>query len=320
MRLRPLIPAIVFGLVASLAGAQEGYKGFVRGDALITVRELKQLIDRRDPQLVIVAVVKKDAFLRGHIPGAHQTWRPDYEMPVNDPFPFTGMLLDRGRFEAFARGLGVSDASKVVLYDHKYDATRLWWAFYLYGKRDCRVLDGGYPAWKRAGVPAADGDSREKPDPGSFSAARADCGWIATMQDAWRARSDADVQLWDNREEDEWTGAKLKDGAFRRGRIPWARPLDWKEFKLKVSDGEKYATAFRTAEEMQAVVREHRIERGKRHVFYCHSGVRTTQIIFSLYLLGWDVNGLVNYDGSWVEWSYYGRTPVAVSATAPAPP
>ena len=36
--------------------------------------------------------------------------------------------------------------SKVVVYDHKYDATRLWWAFF-YGETNVRVLDGGMKAW-----------------------------------------------------------------------------------------------------------------------------------------------------------------------------
>lgn len=49
--------------------------------------------------------------------------------------------------------VGVNPGSKVVLYDHKYDATRLWWAFYYYGKTDVRVLDGGIKAWKDAGYP-----------------------------------------------------------------------------------------------------------------------------------------------------------------------
>ena len=40
-------------------------------------------------------------------------------------------------------------------------------------------------------------------------------------------------------------------------------------------------------------------------IFYCQSGVRTTQLIFVLYLLGWDTTKLQNYDGSWLEWSYH---------------
>ncbi len=49
--------------------------------------------------------------------------------------------------------IGLDPDSKIVVYDYKYDATRLWWAFYSYGKTDVRILDGGIKAWTRAGFP-----------------------------------------------------------------------------------------------------------------------------------------------------------------------
>ena len=38
--------------------------------------------------------------------------------------------------------------------------------------------------------------------------------------------------------------------------------------------------------------------------------MRTTTHIFALYLMGWDLDRLLNYDGSWIEWSYYEQNPV----------
>jgi 3-mercaptopyruvate sulfurtransferase SseA len=40
--------------------------------------------------------------------------------------------------------------------------------------------------------------------------------------------------------------------------------------------------------------------------------VRTTTHIFTLYMLGWDITKLGNYDGSWIEWSYHKDNPVVV--------
>ena len=45
-------------------------------------------------------------------------------------------------------------------------------------------------------------------------------------------------------------------------------------------------------------------ERGVAHVFYCQSGVRTTQLMFGMCLAGWPLEELKNYDGSWIEWSH----------------
>ncbi|HZD54956.1 MAG TPA: hypothetical protein VE080_01755, partial [Candidatus Aquicultoraceae bacterium] len=42
---------------------------------------------------------------------------------------------------------------------------------------------------------------------------------------------------------------------------------------------------------------------GKDQYFYCQSGVRTTQVLFALYLSGWELSKLHNYDSSWIGWS-----------------
>ena len=41
----------------------------------------------------------------------------------------------------------------------------------------------------------------------------------------------------------------------------------------------------------------------KDQYFYCQSGVRSTQALFALYLLGWPLERLHNYDSSWIGWS-----------------
>jgi len=37
--------------------------------------------------------------------------------------------------------------------------------------------------------------------------------------------------------------------------------------------------------------------------FYCQSGVRCTNWVSTLYALGWPMEKLHNYDGSWIAWS-----------------
>jgi thiosulfate/3-mercaptopyruvate sulfurtransferase len=306
---------IVVGLMLSgPAIAGEKYKGFERGDALITPAELKALKDANDPKLVLIGVVKgglTGSFTMGHISGAYGVWRPDYTAKAGDEYPFGGMRMNQEAFQAFARSLGVDDDSKVVIYDEKYDATRLWWMFYMYGKTDVRILDGGYEAWKAADYDTEMGGGVDKgTKEGNFTAKAATPGMVWEMNKIAEAKECETTQLWDTREPDEWSGEKLKKGAFRKGRIPWATFLSWKEFRTKVND--KTPTEFRTAEEIQAVIDKFGIDKEKDQVFYCQSGVRTTTHIFSLYLMGWDMAKLHNYDGSWIEWSYNKDNPVTV--------
>jgi len=291
-------------LAVGIAGAAENYKGFERGHALITAKELKTMVDAKDPNLVILAIAKTTDYRLGHIPGAFQVWRSDYEPAEGVEFPYEGMALDRADFQKFARKFGINQDTKVVIYDHKYDSTRVWWMFYLYGKTDCRVLDGGYQAWKAAGY-EVNHLAPDYPDtPGNFTATTALNGWWVSMTTIWRAKTDKDYQLWDTRGDSEWTGEKLKSGAYAKGRIPWAKHCDWPAFKKPVGD-EKNATEFKTAAEIQKVIDEFGFDKTKQQIFYCQSGVRTTTEIFGLYLMGWNPAQLHNYDGSWIEWSYF---------------
>ncbi len=107
-------------------------------------------------------------------------------------------MLERAEFQAFARKLGINNDTKLVIYDHQYDATRVWWGFMLYGKT-ARVLDGGFQAWKTAGYDT-DTFAPSDPAPGTFTATEAKAGMTALMADVARAEKDTNIQLWDNRE------------------------------------------------------------------------------------------------------------------------
>jgi thiosulfate/3-mercaptopyruvate sulfurtransferase len=202
---------IVVGLMLSgPAIAGEKYKGFERGDALITPAELKALKDANDPKLVLIGVVKgglTGSFTMGHISGAYGVWRPDYTAKAGDEYPFGGMRMNQEAFQAFARSLGVDDDSKVVIYDEKYDATRLWWMFYMYGKTDVRILDGGYEAWKAADYDTEMGGGVDKgTKEGNFTAKAATPGMVWEMNKIAEAKECETTQLWDTREPDEWSG------------------------------------------------------------------------------------------------------------------
>jgi thiosulfate/3-mercaptopyruvate sulfurtransferase len=311
MRLQNRVGSMVaVVLLACPVGAVAGpkYKGFARGEALITVEELKHLLDARDPKLIVLAVVEPASYKMGHIPTSLNVWRPDYEHKVGQPYPFEGMLLDREGFQRFARDLGIDNDSKLVVYDEKYDATSLWWAFHLYGKTDTRVLDGGYPAWNAVFPGPAPAPARGRGEKtGNFVARQRRSGWRAGMEDVRRAEARPRVRVWDTREPEEWSGTEKKGGARRAGRVPWAAFQSWKEYRVEV--GGK-PTGFKSAPEIRQVIERFKMDPRDEQIFYCHSGVRSTTAIFALWLLGWDPDRLYNYEGSWLEWSYHESNPV----------
>src|SRR3989304_7914051 len=107
--------ALLFFLFLPAAGAnagQSGYKGFPRGRALVSVQELKQLLDAGDPSLVIVAAEGSLDYRAGHIPGAYQVDRPDYEAPPETQNGVTGNIIDAAGFTELARRAGLNPGSK----------------------------------------------------------------------------------------------------------------------------------------------------------------------------------------------------------------
>src|SRR6266704_4043578 len=114
-------------LAVNAIAEQTGYKGYPRGKALITVQELKQLIDAKDPRLVVLAAENSIEYRLGHIPDSHQVDRPALEAPPETQNGVTGNLIDAAGFTKLAQRLGINRDSIVVVYDTKYDASRLWW-------------------------------------------------------------------------------------------------------------------------------------------------------------------------------------------------
>jgi thiosulfate/3-mercaptopyruvate sulfurtransferase len=292
--------AVVLLILAATASRAEetGYKGFPRGNALITVQELKRLIDAKTPGLVVLAAENSIEYRLGHIPGSHQVDRSAIEAPPETQNGVTGNIIDAAGFSKLTQSLGINRDFTVVVYDTKYDATRLWWAFTYYGKADVRVLDGGVKAWKGAGypvdllAPAAPARSGNFIAKVSLPSLRVDTPEIIAAQNSSKA------QIWDNRDLKEFTGEELKKGAYRAGRIPGSSHSNWVLFKKKENPAE-----WLTAAELQAELHKLGYDRSREQYFYCQSGVRSTQAIFALYLAGWPLEKLHNYDSSWIGWS-----------------
>jgi len=87
----------------------------------------------------------------------------------------------------------------------------------------------------------------------------------------------------------------------------------WKDFRKNVDDA---PTEFKTVAGIKKVIAEHGIDKIKNRVFHCQSGVQTTTRIFSLYLMGWDLNRLQDLDGTSIEWSYREKNPVDAGASS----
>lgn len=263
-------------------------------DSLIEPIQLWEQM-QHDPNLVLLGMTPPLRHSWRHIQGSRQVWRP--QIGANGG----SRLVDAASFQAWAQGLGLSNSSSVVIWDRRYDATRLWWAFQRYGSVDVRVLDGGLQAWCMGQLPIKRGWSRaSRPtDPSSFRVSASNRFPCADLAEVLSSEMNPDVQLWDCRSASEWSGRTRLRGARKAGRIPWAKHLPWQLFR----NDRRRDRRFRSTDQIQAVIKAYGLNPAKRQLFYCQSGVRTTVPMLALSQIGWDPAALINYDGSWREWS-----------------
>ena len=64
---------------------------------------------------------------------------------------------------------------------------------------------------------------------------------------------------------------------------------------------------FKSRDTLVHIFEKMNLDKEEQIIVYCHSGVRSAHTTFVLsQLLGY--NNVKNYDGSWIEWSYFNRT------------
>ena len=238
-------------------------------------------------------------FHRAHIPGARffdidEVADPDTGLPH--------MVPSAGRFSRLLGGMGVANGDTVVFYDQKGIASspRGWWLMGLFGHDDALVLDGGLPAWTRAGRPVEAGEP-PPPAPASF---------VATLRAA-RLRGIGDVLsnlsapapelVLDARPAGRFTGAAPEPRpGMPSGHMPGARSLPFTE--LLRPDG-----TMLPAPALRERFRAAGVDGARPVVTSCGTGVTATVLTLGMVEAGLKPGAV--YDGSWTEWAGRPDTP-----------
>lgn len=209
-------------------------------------------------------------------------------------------LPDPAALAARLAQCGVSNGVQVTAYDDSGGtfAARLWWLLRWLGHDRVAVLDGGLPAWQRAGHALTE----EVPSlsPASFT-------WRATEQPVDAGYVEAhlhqpDMLLVDARAAERFRGENETLDPVA-GHIPGAinRP-----FKDNLAADGRFKPAQQLRREFEELLKDRPVE---NVVSYCGSGVTACHNLLALELAGRP--GARLYPGSWSEWSSSPRRPVA---------
>lgn len=281
---------------------QEGkYADYANPDVIVSAVRAKEIMEKEEDVLVI-DIRKSVAYSLGHIPGAVNAWRPDYSADDGE-YPFEGMRCSKEKMEVLLGNLGADENTFILLYDDRgnYDAARFWWQLDMYGHDKVALIDGGLDGWKAAGFEVTTSKPEITPKEFRFKG-ETDLQKLATLEDVKEAISDPDVIILDVRAFEEFTGEKLLSGAYRKGRIPGSI---WIEYKEALNED----NTFKTADELREIYESKGVTPDKNIIVYCQSGVRSAHTTFVLTQL-LEYENVRNYDGSWIEWSYYEELPI----------
>ena len=264
---------------------------------LISIQQLKSEIESNEQLVIIDLGPEKEAYLKGHIPGALFVDWVDDITDLERPIRYN--IASKDKIQKLLRRLGVQKDSQIVLYDdlNSRVSTRMYWTLKYYGLTNLKVLNGGRPAWTQADFPMQD----DAPQPtASNIVLGAEKSEMAAKLDFVADRlQNPNVSLIDGRPANQYSGAvpgkvfhtgNLHD---RLGHIPGAINIFWKDnFN---SDG-----TFKSVAELEELYKD--VTGSELVVTYCNEGLHAVPPWFVLSeLLG---HGNVRvYDSSMVEWT-----------------
>lgn len=275
---------------------------------LVSPTELAALIGTEP--MVLIDTRDADTYAAGHIPGA---------VNLREIFTFLATSTAEGLQElksTFARhfgAVGLSGRETAVFYEDALNSgygqsCRGYYLLTWLGYPKIKVVNGGYSAWKAAGLPVS--TEAVAPVPATFpEAPTAD---VMLTKDQVKAALGTKTVLLDVRDVDEWTGESSspygKDFAPRKGRLPGAKWIEWYRFMKPGAMGPQIKSPL----EVQAECATAGIAPGDTIYLYCFKGARASNTFLALKQAGFtDVR---MYFGSWNEWS---RDPSLPIETAP---
>lgn len=269
-------------------------EGFAQPERMVSVPELAAALGA--PSLVLLDVRPADRFEAGHIPSARQLDRSDYSRTQ----PYAGLSRPPSELEAMLRARGVDADSTVVVYtDGGPEGYRLWWTLVRSCGYDVRMLDGGLQQWRARGHGVAEGTGQAAAA-GDVQLTAATPPPRALWAEVEPFLRETDAVLVDTREADEFSGERVRSAAARGGHIPGARHLPWWRVVRDPETDHRLAPP----DTLRATLAEVDIGPDDAVVTYCQSGTRSAGVYFALLQLGASPDRVLNYDGSWAEYSH----------------
>jgi thiosulfate/3-mercaptopyruvate sulfurtransferase len=288
-----VLAALGICLLATTAWAA----GYARPELLIETEELAKIVNQ--PNVRLVDAVDPASYQRAHIPSAVNVFYLD--LAKLEERKKNGHPLSNAEAEKVFGEAGIDNNTQVIVYDggEGPSASGVWFVLDFFGHKNVKVLNGGFRKWLKEGRPV----TQEVPavEKKRFLA-KEHTNKVVTRASLEKSLRAKDVVIVDTRSFNEFIGKDVRPGASRGGHIPGAVHLEWTKFTDKVN-------TFKAAQDLEKALNQRGITKTTKVVTYCQTGIgRSTDMALAMRLIGYD--NVVEYTGSWEEWSADPRLPI----------
>lgn len=245
----------------------------------------------------------QQAYQKAHIPNAiYLDLDKDLSSPVikgktsRHPLPNFQTLVER------LAQCGLNNDCTVIIYDDGSTpfASKLWWTLIWLGKKDnIFLLNGGFTAWQKAGLPTTGEIPATKQ--GNFNG-RPDNSLVITAKALEEQLNDNQLTLLDARALPRFRG-EIEPLDTAAGHIPGASCAD---FSANLNAEGYFLPPEALKKRFEALINKKPID---KVIAYCGSGVSACHNLFALCLAGYPLMPL--YAGSWSEWITDPKRPIA---------
>ncbi len=268
-------------------------QGYSRPDLLVDTAWVAAHAHDRN---VRVVDMRTRGFAEGHIPGAVPLDNNAIRI-ANRPPTF---LPTEAEFERLMGGLGISNETRVIVYDDRGGiyAARLWFVLNAFGHSSVALLDGGWTKWVEEARPATTDPTDLKR---TTFRAKLNARMVATAADVVAAIDKPGMKILDARTPNEIAGKDLR-GIKRGGAVPSSVPLYWED---TLTPGVR---TFKPRAEIEKLYRDRGVGANDEAIIYCQIGMRASHDAFTLALIGHTKFRV--YYGSWEEWGNRDDLPI----------
>jgi len=276
---------------------------------LIAVNLLSELLDSTQPPFVVDCrfdlgdpAAGHLAYQASHIPGAVYAHLDDVLSGARTGRNGRHPLPSRETFgQAMAR-LGLDRGRQVVAYDNAGGmyAARLWWLLRWSGHAEVAVLNGGFDAWLRAGLPLSH-EQPMNPPLGNFAPGMAKETLEVDFERLYAGLGSQAHLVLDARAPDRFRGENENMDPIG-GHIPGAHN---RFFRNNLDVDGLFKSPERLREEFEAVLNGQAVT---QVVCQCGSGVTACHNLLALEVAG--LQGARLYPGSWSEWCMQPGAPI----------